>query len=350
MPGRISGGEAEGRGVAAEGRKSQKVTMSMVGRIAGVSQVTVSRALSDPSKVSPETLQRIRAAIEQTGFVPNAIAGALASRRSMLISALVPSITNQTYSAMIHTFSETLREAGYQILLSETGSDPEEEARAIRMHLSRRPDAMMLTGVNHSSGARRALIGADIPVVELWDMSESPIDFCVGFSHDKAGRAVADFAVAQGYAQAAVVYARDERAKRRKTAFSEQFTALAGGHVTDIALEEEASLGLGRQAMARVLDAGRFENGVVFCSSDVLAQGGLIEAQARGLHVPQDVAIIGFGDQNFAADMVPALTTVRVDRDRLGRQAAQALLARIEGAADAVNLDLGFDLIRRASA
>ena len=332
--------------------KAQRVTMATVGRIAGVSQVTVSRALSDPSKVAPGTLRRIRAAVDATGFVPNALAGALASRRSHLVSALVPSIANLTYAAMIHAFGSSLRDAGYQMLLSETGASPEAEEHAVRLHLSRRPDAMMLTGVTHSAGARRALIGADIPVVELWDISESPVDFCVGFSHAEAGRAAAEFAVAQGYRRAAVIYADDERARRRKAAFASRFAALTGAEVADSPLHGAASLGAGRAGLSALLDGpGLGGGGVVFCSSDVAAQGALAEAQARGLSVPRDVAVIGFGDQDFAVDTVPPLTTVRVDRERLGRLAAQQLLARIEGTGTTeTKYDLGFELIARASA
>lgn len=336
-----------------KGRKSkaQHVTMAAIGRLAGVSQVTVSRALSNPSKVSPDTLERIQAVIEQTGFVPNAIAGALASHRSMLISALVPSITNTTYSSMIHSFSESLRNAGYQILLSETGFSLEEEERAIKLHLSRRPDAIMLTGVNHSAGARRALISSGIPVAELWDISESPIDFCVGFSHVDAGREAADFALGNGFQAAAVIYAGDERAKRRKAAFSERFKSRTGNQVLDIGLATMASLGGGRVGMAALLDQHGFRDGVVFCSSDIVAHGAVIEITARGLNVPNDIAVIGFGDQEFAVDTIPPLTSVRVDRERLGHQAAKQLLARIDGtASNDVVYDQGFELIRRASA
>ena len=149
------------------------VTMEMVGRIAGVSQVTVSRALSDPSKVSLATLKKVQDAIAVTGFVPNALAGALASRRSRLVSTLVPSITNITYSSMVKTFGEEMRAHGYQIMLSECGFDPEDEEAAIITHLSRRPDAMLLVGTRHTANARKVLLAAGIPVVEVWDITEN---------------------------------------------------------------------------------------------------------------------------------------------------------------------------------
>ena len=217
--------------------------MAAVGRLAGVSQVTVSRALSHPEKVSPDTLKRIRDAIEVTGFVPNALAGALASKRSNLISALIPSLTNIVYSSFVATFSDSLRQHGYQVLLSETGFDPQDEAALITTHLSRRPDAMLLTGIHHTAQARRQLLGADIPVVEVWDITDSPIDMCVGFNHVEAGRAVAAYLHDLGIRQAATITARDERAVRRQTAFADRFAALSGRPVPDANTEGPASIG-----------------------------------------------------------------------------------------------------------
>lgn len=325
--------------------------MAAVGRMAGVSQVTVSRAFSDPSKVSPDTLRRIQEAIEATGFVPNAIAGALASSRSRLVTALVPSITNIVYSSMIQAFSQGMRPEGYQILLSETGFDPAEEERLIAAHLSRRPDAMLLTGIHHTPQARKMLLGAAIPVVEVWDLTQSPIDLCVGFSHAEAGRAVADFATDAGYSRAGTVSAGDERAQLRKAAFSDRFRQRAGTPVAGVDFEAQASMGRGREGFARLMDEQGFGAGVIFCSSDLLAQGVITEARARGLNVPGDIAVIGFGDQDFARDIEPALTSVRVDRDRLGRHAARAVLARLDGRVPQTPVtDLGFEIVRRASA
>lgn len=339
----------------ADGRTSRRaeparVTMATVGRLAGVSQVTVSRALSDPSKVSAETLRKIREAIEVTGFVPNALAGALASRRSRLITALVPSITNIVYSSMIRAFGEEMRREGYQILLSETGHSLEEEEALIITHLSRKPDAILLTGIQHTPQARRILLSAGIPVIEMWDMTGSPIDLCVGFDHAETGRAVADYLAETGHERAGTVSAGDERARRRKAIFAERFRRRTAGTVIEIDFDGPASIARGREGLARLLDAG-FERGAVFCSSDLLAHGLLIEAQVRGIDVPGRIAVVGFGDQDFAAHLEPALTTVRVDREALGEEAARALLARLEGLEVAQPVrDLGFEIVKRASA
>lgn len=333
---------------------ARRITMETVGRMAGVSQVTVSRALSDPSKVSPETLTRIQEAIAATGFVPNALAGALASKKSMLISALVPSITNIVYSGMLATFSAELRARGYQILLSETGFDREDEAATVEAHLSRRPDAMLLTGVHHADRTRRMLLGAGVPVVEVWDITDTPIDLCVGFSHPEAGRAMADYARARGYRRAAFITAGDERALRRGAAFAERFAQAGGEGPVPIRGDAPASLAGGRALTAALIDAGfgsEADKAVIAASSDVLAQGALIELAARGIAVPGRVAVMGFGDQEMAAALSPTLTTVRVNRDALGRAAAQALLTRIGGAApDRQVIDVGFALVERESA
>lgn len=325
--------------------------MSDVGRLAAVSQVTVSRALSDPSLVSADTLARIHDAIRVTGYVPNALAGALASNRSNVISALVPSITNVVYSSLLHAFSKIMRERGYQLMVAETGFDPLQEEAVIATHLSRRPDAMLLIGVHHTPAARRMLLGAAIPVVEVWDITETPIDCCVGFSHIDAAAAAAQYAHARGYERAATVTAGDERAARRRDAFARRFQSLRNTPVVRVDFEGAASLGHGRQALETLLAGKTFPGGVIFCSSDQFAQGILVEAKARGLKVPQDVAVIGFGDQEFAPYTDPALTSVRVDRDKLGSAAAGALLTRFAKSTivQAVT-DIGFEIIERRSA
>ncbi|MBB97423.1 MAG: LacI family transcriptional regulator [Rhodobacteraceae bacterium] len=324
--------------------------MEAVGRMAGVSQVTVSRALSDPSKVSADTLRRINEAIAATGFVPNAIAGALASSKSRLISALVPSITNTVYASLVRAFSARMREADYQILLSETGLDPEEEERTIAAHLSRRPDAILLTGIHHSPRSRQMLLASGIPVVEVWDVTNSPIDICVGFNHEATGQAAAAFAHEQGHATAATIHAIDERAHRRSQAFATRFAELTGTTATVVPTESMATIAQGRAAMARLLDTG-FRKGFVHCSSDVMAHGVIIESTVRGFSVPEDIAVLGFGDQEFAGHVVPTISTIRVDREAFGRTAAEALLDRLDGGRDnAGTVDLGFEIVRRDSA
>jgi len=324
--------------------------MEDVGKLAGVSQVTVSRALSNPSKVSIKTLARIHEAIERTGFVPNAVAGALASQRSKLISVLVPDQANMIYSLMIKCFAGNLRAQGYQILLSETGYAIEEEERIIALHLSRRPDAMVLTGIHHSTQARRMLLGSNMPVVEMWDISCTPIDICVGFSHFDIGRQVAAYVIGKGFQSVATIFVNDLRAQQRKNAFIIEFKTKVGKTVSEVDFKVPASIRVGRKGLAKLLDEKGFRNGVVYCSSDLIAHGVIIETQARGLSVPEDIAVIGFGNQDFSSYTNPSMTTVRVDLETLGLTAADAIIDSLRGnRSRETTVDIGFEIIERDS-
>ena len=337
-----------------QGRKSARngnssVTLEDVARLAGVSTITVSRALNYPDKVAAKTLAKVNRAISQTGYVPNLLAGGLASRRTRLIAAIIPSITNLVYAETIQYFSSRLNDAGYQVLLGESGYPEQSEQKLISAILSRRPDGILLTGVNHSADCRRLLLAAKIPLVETWDLTPTPLDVIVGFSHERIGMAVADFVAAKGYRRVGTVSASDRRAQFREKTLIDR---LATHGITDITRGEvpaPTDLHRGRIGLVRLLDDG-FSAGVVCCSSDTLAHGVLIEAQSRAIRVPEEIAIVGFGDQSFAADTFPALSTVRIDRPRMGKLAADVLLARIEDdTVDEQVIDVGFEIVERGT-
>ncbi|MEZ5448414.1 MAG: LacI family DNA-binding transcriptional regulator [Thiolinea sp.] len=325
------------------------VTLEDVARLAGVSTITVSRAINYPEKVAAKTLEKVTRAIQQTGYVPNLLAGALASRRSRLIAAIVPSIANMVYAETIQYFSSRLKQAGYQVLLGESGYPQQSEQQLISAILSRRPDGILLTGVNHSADCRHMLLGAKIPLVETWDITPTPLDIVVGFSHERIGEAVADFVVRNGFQRVGFVCADDRRAQRREKASRARLNTLGVTDIFSATTPTPTNLRLGRNGLSQLLEQG-FQQGIILCSSDTLAHGVLTEAQARGLRIPQDLAILGFGDQHFAADIYPALSTVRIDRPRMGKLAAEALLARIDGQPLTETLiDVGFDIMERAT-
>ena len=323
------------------------MTLDDVAKLAGVSPITVSRALNHPDKVAAKTLEKINQTIDRTGYVPNLLAGGLASKRSRLIAAIVPTIANAVYAETIKHLSEELRDSGYQVLLGESGFTEEQEESLISAILGRRPDGIFLTGVNHSMSCRRLLLAANIPVVETWDLSPSPLDVVIGFSHEQIGAAVARFLWSKGYRKIGIVSAIDHRAQIRKRTFTETLRGLGLAEVAVSHVPIPTSFKIGRDGLAQLLDSG-FGEGAVFCSSDTLAQGALAEAQSRGLSIPGQLAIMGFGDQPYAAHTFPALTTVRFDRAAIGREAARVLLTRINGEAVAENvIDVGFLIVER---
>lgn len=291
-------------------------------------------------------------AVALTGYVPNMVAGGLASNRSRTLAAIVPSITNIIYAAFVQNFIANVRERGYQVILMESGFSYEEEERLVALALARRPEGFLLTGISHTAQCRKQLLSAGVPVVETWDITHSPIDVCVGFSHVEAARSAARHLVAKGYRSIAIATMNDERALRRQAAFLAELTAAGITDIREVVLGPTPTIGLGRKSFAILHEAGLgvTERSAIFCSSDVIAHGVIIEAHERGFSVPRDIGVMGFGDQEFAADLNPALTTVRIDRSVLGARAAEAMIARIDGQEmESQRIDIGSAIIERKS-
>ncbi|APW38424.1 GntR family transcriptional regulator [Rhodoferax koreense] len=336
-------------GQRAPRRGTGGITLSDVSKLAGVSAITVSRALNTPAMVSPETLERVRDAVARTGYVPNLMAGGLASNRSRLVAALVPTIAGPVFLETIQALTESLAEAGCQLMLGQSGYADSREDALLDAIIGRRPDGIVLTGIMHSAQGRQRLLASGIPVVETWDLTPTPIDMLVGFSHEKAGAAVADLLFERGYRHPGLVTADDHRATLRRTGFVERLRALGVAEVPVVVAPPPTTLEGGRTGLVELRKVcPRLD--VVFCSSDALAHGVMTEAQAQGLTVPQDVAVMGFGNLGFAAHTHPALSTVHIDGTAIGRQAARFILDRVDGVDTGPRIrDIGFSLIDRAS-
>ena len=330
-------------------RGSGAVTLHDVARLAGVAPITASRALRTPDQVSDEVLRKVSDAVLRTGYVPNLLAGGLASMRSRLVAAVVPTISGPVFLETVQSLTEALAERGYQLMLGQSGYSGKREDALLEAIIGRRPDGIVLTGILHSAEGRKRLLASGIPVVETWDLTPTPIDMLVGFSHVEVGRAVAQFLHAQGRRRLAAVSGDDERAKRRFEAFQAAARALGLPEVRVVFVPAPTTLRRGRDALAELLAAA---GGIdaVFCSSDLLALGVLTEARVRGLQVPGQLAVVGFGDLEFAKDVAPALTTVHIKGAAIGRQAAQFIVERAEGRpVDPRIIDIGFSIVERES-
>jgi LacI family gluconate utilization system Gnt-I transcriptional repressor len=325
------------------------ITLSDVARLAGVSAITVSRALNTPAAVSADTLERVLSAIARSGYVPNLVAGGLASNRSRLVAALVPTIAGPVFLETIQALTDTLAEAGCQLMLGQSGYTGLREDALIDAIVGRRPDGIVLTGILHSPIARRKLLASGIPVVETWDLTPTPVDMIVGFSHEKVGRAMADFIHGKGYRHPAIVTADDQRASLRRSGFEQRMHELGAGTIAACVVPAPSSLSNGRAGWIDLRARDRHID-VVVCSSDMLAHGVMTEAQAGGLSVPGALAVMGFGDMPFAAHTHPALSTVRVDGAEIGRQAARFILDRVGNREAGPKVrDIGFSIVQRAS-
>ena len=261
-------------------RSSGAITLRDVAKLAGVAPITASRVMNTPDQVSPEVRQRVLDAVQRTGYVPNRMAGGLASARSRLIAAVVPSTVMSVFMETIEALNSTLFDAGYQLMLGQSGYSADREELLLEAIIGRRPDGIFLTGIMGAGKGRTRLVASGIPVVETWDLTPTPIDMLVGFSHLDIGRAVAQFFVAKGRKRLALVTAEDERAARRAAAFAEaaEQAGLPPVHVVNVGAQR--SLRSGRDALARLVRECP-EADAVFCSSDLLAVGVATEAPGR---------------------------------------------------------------------
>lgn len=322
--------------------------------LAGVSPITVSRALSRPDIVAAATVARVRAVVERLGYVPNRHAGSLASNRSQLIAAVVPTIANAIFSDTLLAFTSTLDARGYQVMFGLSGFDDDSEAKLLENVLGRRPDGILLTGAGHAARTRMRLAAAGIPIVEVWDASAEPLDMMVGFSHRDVGRALGRHVLDRGCRRPALVLGDNDRAQSRARGFREICAERGCGLVPEKVLASPTTTRQGREALRDLL-AESPDIDAVACSSDLLALGVIIEAAQAGINVPADLAVTGFGDLDFASEIEPSLTTIRIDGQGIGRLAAICLLDRIETrrpdvAAAPTQIDVGFELVARDSA
>lgn len=329
------------------------MTLDDVAQLAGVAPITVSRALHKPHLVSPQTVEKVRRAVDRLGYVPNLLAGGLASSRSRLIMAVIPTTINPTFSEMVDALRDELVKSGYELMIGLSGYSDEREEHLVNAIVSRRPDGIVLAGLARSPTLRRRLENARIPVVETWDLSTKPVDMLVGFSNRRAGRAAANYFIKNGRRRLALLVGGDPRAAARGAGFQAAAKA-AGVQVGGVeVVASPTTVGMGRGGIRSLLERDPAID-AVFCSSDLLALGVLQEGIASDIAIPGRLAVMGFGNLNFSADTWPSLTTVAVDGERIGRQAARFLLERIEGGHDddapaSRILDVGFRIIARDS-
>jgi LacI family transcriptional regulator, gluconate utilization system Gnt-I transcriptional repressor len=324
-------------------------TLDDVAASAGVSAATVSRFINNPKMVAAATAERIRAAIAETGYIPNLLAGGLASSKSRLVAVLIPHLTDSIFNDTIEAMAEELMAAGTHVMLGLTGVSAERTEELIRDSLSRRVDGIISSGPLNEATCELVKRSGCL-FIQIWELPDDPVGIAVGFSHRDAGRDVARFLVSRGYRRPHVVTANGTRARMRTDSLIEEWHALGGGPVTEAEVDIPSRFGHARRVFA---DLRRLEEmpDVVVCGSDYLAQGLIVEAQAAGLRVPDNLAVIGFGNSSLAGDMRPTITTIEVDGARIAREAIALIGQHSRGEPPRKRtIDVGFRLIARESA
>ena len=318
-------------------------TLAAVAERAGVSPITVSRVIRLPGLVAAKTRLRVEAAMDALGYVPNQVAGSLATARSNAVAVLVPTIANAIFADTVQGLSDMLEPLGYAVVLAQSRYDHVREDRMLAALLARRPEALIMVGSPATADGARLLRRARIPVVETWDLPEAPIDAVAGFDNYAAGIAVGRHLVAQGRQRLAFIGGDDPRAARRWRGFHDTVVAAGLPPPQRLILARDATAATAALASLPGIDA-------VFAANDAHAIGLMASLRNAGLlragpGPAQPVAVVGLGDLEMGRLIAPALSTVRVHGMAIGKAAAGLTQDR----AGPRRIDLGFELVLRDS-
>jgi LacI family gluconate utilization system Gnt-I transcriptional repressor len=315
--------------------------------------MTVVRVLREPHKVAAATSARVTRVLVEMGYTPDLVARGLVSNKSGLVAAVIPLLTNSLIAEIIQGLSETLAPASFHLLLGASGFSVTEEEALVRAFLSRRIDAIFLTGVSHTRETIRMLKRAGIPVVEGGNVTERPIDMVVGYSNVKAAAEMTRYLVRRGYANIGYIGAfpaDNDRARDRRRGYEVALSRAGRKIDPTLCVETTLDVDAGSKAMATLLKR-RPDVRAVFCSADAIAVGAMFECMRQHLPVPQRIALAGFDDLAIAGQVVPSLTTLRVPRYLIGQRAGEMIRDRLAGLPVKRQIvDVGFKLVPRDSA
>jgi len=332
------------------------LTLRDVSEASGVSEMTVSRVLRNKGDVSAATRARVQEAAKRLGYVPNKIAGSLASSRVNLVAVIIPSLGNMVFPEVLAGISERLETTDLQPVVGVTDYLPEKEEKVLFEMLSWRPSGIIIAGLEHSEASRAMLAQAQIPVVEIMDVDGDPIDACVGISHRRAGRLMAEQIIDAGYKRIGFMgtkMPRDHRARKRFEGFTRTL-AKAGIEIADQDFYSGGSaLAKGREMTQAMLERTP-DLDFLYFSNDMIGAGGLLYLLEKGVDVPGQIGLAGFNGVELLDGLPKQLATMDACRQDIGQAAANMIAQHYETGPDSYDriielepkLALGQTLIR----
>ncbi|ETA52839.1 substrate-binding domain-containing protein [Ponticoccus alexandrii] len=308
------------------------LTLRDVSEASGVSEMTVSRVLRNRGDVSHATRERVLEAAKTLGYVPNKIAGALASQRVNLVAVIIPSLRNMVFPEVMAGISGVLEDTELQPVVGVTDYMPEKEERVLYEMLSWRPSGVIVAGLEHTEASIAMLKASGIPVVEIMDTDGKPIDCAVGISHRRAGREMARAILKQGYQRIGFMGTKmplDHRARKRFEGFTEALAKEGVEIVTQEFYSGGSALAKGRE-MTRTMLEREPELDFLYYSNDMIAAGGLMELLDQGIDIPGQIGIAGFNGVELLDGLPRQVATMDACRTEIGTKAAQVIAARVE--------------------
>ena len=330
-------------------QRQERVTLLDVATAAGVSSITVSRALRNPEKVSPALRETIMKFVESMGYVPDFAARALASQNSGIIGVLSPALTNYSFIGIMRGIEDRVRSTDMRIQYANTHFDPADEIKQLRLFFAQNPSGIIIAGVEEHPDVLDLLHRAPCPVVQIMDINGEPVDMSIGINHRLAAEMATAHLIERGFRRIALMGGRWDIRSRRRFDGYRAVMEKAGLYDPELvfSLDAHTSVGLGGHLLERLLRQAP-DADAAFCHNDDIALGVLFECQRRGIRLPADFGICGFNDLEYANVSTPSLTTVRVPRYEIGYRAVDMIVrASGNGTQPEAQIDLGFHLVER---
>jgi len=320
--------------VAVSKAKRGGATLAEVAEAAGVSKMTASRVLRNATGFSPDTRERVMREVVRLGYVPNRIAATFGSDQlSTLVGVSVPRLTSDLFGSVLDSIDHSLSKFGYQTMIGTHEQSPETEENWLRAILAWRPAGVILSGRTHTRGTIEVLRAHSIPVVEVWNLNTSPLDVSVGFNHFDCGFEMGNYFISQSHQNIAYVGAEANAAGMgvvRLEGFEKALHNAGYAFITKEILADKPSFYAGFYGTENVLNRTS-EVDAIYFQNDTMAVGGLFYCKSKGLSIPNDIGIAGWGGMEIASVLPERLTTTAVTTQALGKTAAEALVARIRG-------------------
>ncbi|MEM9522585.1 MAG: LacI family DNA-binding transcriptional regulator [Pseudomonadota bacterium] len=328
--------------------KNGRVNLSEVARAAGVSKMTASRVLRGEGGYSENTRALVLQKVDELGYLPNRLATVFAGdSSSTFVGVSIPDLGNEVFAQVLEGIDRKLGSFGHQTVLGLTQHTQQQEENWIRTVLSWKPAGLILTGRYHSPRATEMLKNAGIPLVEIWDLNSSPLDMSVGINHFDSGSEMGRYLIGCGYGNIGYVGTSHDTANAATTRLDGFCKAVegGGGHIVkQLCLHDTATYYTGFYGTEQLL-AGTSDIECIFFQNDAMAFGGLQYCLGRGMRVPRDIGIAGWGDLPIASVLPERLTSMHVPHLKLGQAAAEMMLARLSNEPVSACRDIGFHLI-----
>lgn len=309
---------------------ARPLTLRDVSAASGVSEMTVSRVLRNRGDVSQATRQKVLDAAKELGYVPNKIAGSLASQRVNLVAVIIPSLSNMVFPEVLSGINRAFEDTPLQPVVGVTDYQPDKEERVLYEMLSWRPSGVIIAGLEHSDAARAMLKAAGTPVVEIMDTDGRPVDSMVGISHRRAGEEMAKAILKEGYERIGFMGTKmplDHRARKRFEGFTEAL-AKAGIEIKDRDFYSGGSaLVKGREMTAEMLSRSP-DLDFLYYSNDMIGAGGLLYLLEQGVDIPGEIGLAGFNGVELLQGLPRQLASMDACRSDIGDAAARMILAR----------------------